>query len=131
MFQILNVRYSRLDRGSSQSLGTLLERRLGPVAWTSHTTDPDTRYVTATGHFPPSLWRPRIDEEAFSRVVLQWQCAWLGCRWAYIDPDAWSRVLPVPCRDGGPRRCAAEAFDYIATGAVTVTAPGTPRRTAP
>lgn len=59
---------------------------------------------------------PKIAAEAFSRVALQWRCAWLQCRWVYIDPDAWERVTPRPCRDAGPRRCVEEAFTYLATG---------------
>ncbi len=214
--QILNVRLSRLEYGGLRLLGSLLKRRLGPIAWMSHTIDADTRYVTATGHFPPPLWRPRyaalslafdrcldglrgekndapfiqdwagwwhglmtaeevnrrwgtsrpevylqewsdmqrgaltpeevsrrwasrapraelynglvrcaqdnprVSEEAFSRVVFQWRCVMLQCRWLFIDPDAWARVSPLPCRTAGQQRCAAEAFDYLATGALAL-----------
>jgi len=211
--QILNVKLSIFSNDGLQMLGPLIEQRLGPLNWTSHTTDPDTRYVTATGGFPATVWRPLFDaralkfqkcvealrgdkkdagyiqdwtdwwygrltteevnrkwgsnvdvldllrksktdeevfriltatsrgpgaelytvlvrcaqeyphmsEDEFSRVVLQWRCSRLQCGWIYIDPDAWSRISPTTCRDAGSRRCAAEAFDYLATGAISST----------
>jgi hypothetical protein len=62
--QIVNVKLSTVGRGALLPLGSLLEQRLGPIKWASHQTDTNTRYVTATAHFPPSVWRPRYEARA-------------------------------------------------------------------
>lgn len=62
---------------------------------------------------------PSLDpgpEEAFSRIVIEWWCVGIRCRWNWHDPTPWQRVSDAPCRSGAEPYCWAEWYAYLRTG---------------
>jgi hypothetical protein len=78
---------------------------------------------TTPGHITAPLYAECTElnpgsEEEFSRIVFEWECAGLRCRWRSIDVAAWQRALAVPCRTTGTAACLDEALDYLARGRI-------------
>lgn len=60
-FWITRIQLSAVPGRGLQRVGRALDERIGPVKWTSSPSF-TPRLVTATGHFPPTVYQPRYRE---------------------------------------------------------------------